>query len=292
MSPLFLIFYLSPRSFKRRLALAIFDYMDRKTPKPRPYEDHVLPHGDLEKLYNNLWMVRGTLPPRGPRLPRAMVIYRLPGTKDLIVHSAICVNDDVAKKIEDLGEITYIIVPNRAHRMDARPWSDRYPQAKVICPASARKYVEKYVTVHDVCEKVIDEHHNFMNHDVPKMPGISYMHVAEEHMELAYFVHVKGGEDPDFNALVVCDTFFNVSPEKAHWIARLMGTADGFGITKLGVVLAEDLPMLCKWVEKLRDNAKRMKIDCISMAHGDPVIGLDKVQHQLERAAILLRGAL
>jgi len=51
------------------------------------------------------------------------------------------------KKIEELGKVAFINVPNGQHRIDCGVYKNRYPEAKVICPANARAKVEKKVKV-------------------------------------------------------------------------------------------------------------------------------------------------
>jgi hypothetical protein len=47
----------------------------------------------------------------------------------------------------NFGRPAYLIVSGDLHRMDARPWKDRYPQLVVVAPAAARAKVEEVVPV-------------------------------------------------------------------------------------------------------------------------------------------------
>lgn len=261
--------------------LGFFSIID-KPERVRPYEDHVLPHGPLVQHYNNLWSLTGSLPKHGPILPRNMVIYRMPGTNQLVVHSPVCVSEDVATEIESLGEISYIIVPNRGHRLDCIPWAERYPNAKVLTPSFARNYVKNRVPECIDCESEMSEFST--SPSASKMPGVRYMRIGHEQFELAYFLSLEGTSKPNSLAVVVCDTFFNLNKANAHWFTRLMGSADGFGMTKLGVIMADDLKMILEWVCKLRDGCQKMPIESIFMAHGDPILGNDKVEMALNRS--------
>ena len=275
--------YFSPRSIKRWFIFSMFDRMDKTTPAPRSYAKQVLPHSDLEQLYNNLWIVRGTLPKGGPSLPRAMVIYKLPGTSQLLVHSVICVREDTVKQIEALGTVAYILVPNRGHRLNANAWAQRYPEAKVICPSFARDKIELRVPVDHNCEELMEEYPQ------EKLPGVSYMRIADERLELVYILKLEGAKDPEATAFLSNDIFFNIDPKTAAFVTRLIGSASGFGMTKLGILLADDLPSLKKWIATLPDAAAKMKLDCILVGHGDPVIGASNVIASLRIAANRLK---
>jgi hypothetical protein len=65
----------------------------------------------------------------------------------LVVHSAIAVDKQTINAITELGEVRTIVVPNGFHRLDARVFHARFPDAQVVCPPGARKAVEQVVPV-------------------------------------------------------------------------------------------------------------------------------------------------
>jgi hypothetical protein len=105
----------------------------------------VLPHGELERLSENLFRVEAPLV-KGPPIVRVMTVARL-RSGELIIHSAIALEEAVMKELEALGNVAYIIVPNHWHRLDAARYARRYPKAKVLCPPGSRKKVEQVVRV-------------------------------------------------------------------------------------------------------------------------------------------------
>lgn len=107
----------------------------------------VLPHGPLTVLHDDLLCVSGMLrmPPMG-EVDRRMTVVRLSHGR-LIIYSAIALDEPRMAELEAFGTPAYLIVPNDIHRMDARPWKDRYPLLAVIAPAGARKKVEAVVPV-------------------------------------------------------------------------------------------------------------------------------------------------
>jgi hypothetical protein len=104
----------------------------------------VLPHGPIEKLSANLWRVEGNL--EGMDMKRVMSIgKRADGT--LVVHNAIALGDAEMAEIERWGKVATIVVPNGYHRLDAKVFKDRYPDARVLCPPGAKARVAQVVPV-------------------------------------------------------------------------------------------------------------------------------------------------
>ncbi len=106
----------------------------------------VLPHGPIERLSDRLWRVEGSLP--GVAMRRVMTIAKEPGSLDrLVIHNAIALGDSEMAEIEAWGKVTTIIVPNGYHRLDAKVFADRYPEAKIHCPKGAESRVAEVVRV-------------------------------------------------------------------------------------------------------------------------------------------------
>ena len=105
----------------------------------------VLSHDPIEKLSENLWRVQGKID--RPPIVRVMAIARL-GDGSLVVHNPIALDDASMRAIDAWGKVAFVLVPNGFHRMDAKPFALRYPDAKVLCPRGARKKVEEIVRAH------------------------------------------------------------------------------------------------------------------------------------------------
>lgn len=99
---------------------------------------NVLEHGPIEKLESNLWRVEGSVPRMSLR--RVMTIIKHENGS-LTVHNPISMDEDSMSEIEAWGSPSTLIVPNAYHRMDCKPFAARYPNAKLVCPAAARKKV-------------------------------------------------------------------------------------------------------------------------------------------------------
>jgi len=157
------------RKHRTPLALAsvavamVFTYraLTRKTPRKDSYESHVLPHGPLQRITENFYVVEGSFRQWGSdAVPRTMTIYVMPsrqsgGRPSLLVHSCVAVNAETKSAIEALGNMEWLIVPSPAHRMDCAVYKREYNNVKVICPRASEKYVSRVVKVDALCEDVL-----------------------------------------------------------------------------------------------------------------------------------------
>jgi hypothetical protein len=64
----------------------------------------------------------------------------------------IAMSDAGMAKLDALGRVSIILVPNGGHRLDARFYKQRYTDARVVAPAAARAKVEAVVKVDAVAE--------------------------------------------------------------------------------------------------------------------------------------------
>lgn len=102
----------------------------------------VLPHGPLEKLEHDLWRVEGSVP--GIPLKRVMTIARLE-SGELALLNVIALDDDAMRELEAFGRPAFILVPNGWHRLDAKVFADRYPEARVLAPSGGLSKVGEVV---------------------------------------------------------------------------------------------------------------------------------------------------
>ncbi|MBA3396428.1 MAG: hypothetical protein H0T89_27605 [Deltaproteobacteria bacterium] len=114
----------------------------------------VLPHGPIEKLSDRLWRIEGSL--EGIAMKRVMTVVRR-ADGSLAIHNAIALGAAEMAELESWGPMRMLIVPNGFHRLDARVFRDRYPDARVVCPAGARAKVEQVVPVSATYDEIADD---------------------------------------------------------------------------------------------------------------------------------------
>jgi hypothetical protein len=113
------------------------------------------PHGAFEDIDDGLISVSGEIVMPLGRFPRRMTVVRLADGGSL-VWSAIALSEPEMARLEAFGTPRFLVVPNPGHRLDARLYRDRYPEAKVITPKGAVEAVSEAVPV-DATTDVIGE---------------------------------------------------------------------------------------------------------------------------------------
>jgi hypothetical protein len=169
----------------------------------------VLPHGKLSEIDVGILTVTGDIRMPMMSLPRRMTVVRLNGSR-LIVFSAIALNEDEMTKLEAYGRPVFLIVPSDKHRLDAKPWKNRYPAMQVIAPEGARAKVEDVVPVDTVAPQFDDPNVQFVT--VPGTRG----------HEAALVVRTANG-----TTLVLNDLIGNIRSESGSrsWLLQLAGFA-------------------------------------------------------------------
>ena len=171
----------------------------------------ILPHGPLGEIGDGLLTVTGQIPMPLGNFPRRMTVVRLKGGRTAIF-SAIALPGAQMERIEALGRPAVLIVPNAAHRLDAKIWKQRYPDIAVLAPPGARAAVEEAVPV-DATEDVLAD------------PDVRFHLVAGmKESEAALTVRRADG-----TTLILNDVIGHV--RHPHGIgARIMARLFGFGV--------------------------------------------------------------
>jgi len=214
----------------------------------------VLPHGDLEKLADNLYTVEGKLRMPFGETSRKMTIVRLTGDR-LAIFSAIALDEPHMAKLQALGQPTLLIIPSGIHRIDAKPWKERYPQLEVIGPAGAGAKIGEVVHLDATAIDLQDPRVKLMN-----VPGTN-------RRELAMTVETAPGK----KTLVVNDLIFNLPEGKgiAGLGMRLLGFHPGHpSMPKLVMrgLIADKTAVKTQLNEWAREGFER-----IIVSHGAPI---------------------
>lgn len=232
-------------------------------------EWRVLDNGPLEKLEENLWEVEGSVP--GMPLKRRMTVVRL-GDGSLVVHNAICLEEQAQRELDAWGPVRFVIVPNGWHRMDAPAYAARYPDAKLLCADPARKAVSKRVRV-DGNLSVL-----------PADPTLT--HVALEGSSIGeHVLTVRSGRR---TSLVFNDTVFNLPklPGFKGFVYGLMGSTGAPKVTPLmRAVSVRDRAALRRHLETLADTPG---LERIIPGHGFLAEGPHAAHHVMRAVAASL----
>jgi hypothetical protein len=213
----------------------------------------VLPHGDLEQLGDNLFTVEGKLRMPLGETSRRMTVVRLTGGR-IAIYSAIALDAARMAKLESLGTPAFMIVPSAIHRIDAKPWKDRYPQLEVIAPEGAVAKVGEIVPI-DATEIDLGD----PRVKVEAVPGTN-------RQELAMIVETSTGK-----TLVVNDLIFNM-PRYSGLLRlglRVLGFAPGHP-TMPKLVQRRLVTNKAELKDQLRAWAS-LGFERIIVAHGAPI---------------------
>jgi hypothetical protein len=101
-------------------------------------------HGPLHEIEPGLLTVVGEIAMPLTRFPRRMTVVALDRGRTAI-YSPIPLREPDMRRIEGLGDPTYLIVPNPAHRLDIRAFHNRYPKAKIVTAPGAKTAVSEAV---------------------------------------------------------------------------------------------------------------------------------------------------
>jgi hypothetical protein len=85
---------------------------------------------------DSIWVTERPIWFSGVRLRSRTTVVRLPGDA-LWVHSPCTPTDEVCAALDTLGEVRWIVVPNRFHHLQTPATAARYPNALVVGPKSA-----------------------------------------------------------------------------------------------------------------------------------------------------------
>ncbi len=192
-------------------------------------------HGELRPLQDNLYHVEGALP--GMKLRRCMCVARL-ASGGLVIHNAVALNDEGMAKLDALGEVEYIVVPNGFHRLDSLNFRKRYPTAKLLCPDGSRKKIEEVV-------KVDGGYQDFPEDAAVRLEVLDGVNGTEGVM-----IVCSGAEA----SIVFNDTLFNIPKKGAGLVLRLLGSTGGPSVTRIArLFLVKDKAALRAHLQRLAE---------------------------------------
>jgi hypothetical protein len=177
---------------------------------PKPFVRWtVLEHEALNPVDQDILSAVGKIHMPVGDLPRRMTVVRLRDGR-LVIYSALALDEYEMASLENFGRPAFLVVPNDHHRLDAKPWKDRYPDIQVVTPEGARAQVEKAVHVDATSA-------DFNDPDVKLVvvPGTSAHEAALEVSR------------PSGTTLVLNDIVSNIRtpPGFGGWLLALMGFA-------------------------------------------------------------------
>lgn len=212
-----------------------------------------------------IWIAERSLWFSGVRLRSRMTVLRLEDGR-LWVHSASEPTPELCAELDRLGEVSWIVVPNRYHHLQAGAMKARYPRSQVIGPASAKS--RNAALVLDV--PIDDERLPSL---VPEVSPIALRGVP--FLDETLFFHAKT------DTLIGADVMM-CGCAADHWSWRWVSRV-------LGQYQRHKAPPDVRWhtrggpvVRQALDEIGKLPVKRILVAHSDPIE--DRPLEQLEGA--------
>ncbi|HRI67259.1 MAG TPA: DUF4336 domain-containing protein [Polyangium sp.] len=192
--------------------------------------------------------------PGGVRMNTRMTVVRL-ATGKVLVHSPIRLDENLAKSIDDLGEVACIVAPNRMHHLFFGPCAERYPKARTFGPPGLAEKVPS-LRVDEVLTDAApniwaDEIEQLVVQGAPKMSEVVFFHKPTR-------------------TLIVSDLFFNIV-HPANFTTKVLLTFTGargkLAKSRVWSMMKEDNTAFEGAVRKVLS----WDFDKLVMAHGDVV---------------------
>lgn len=231
----------------------------------------VQPHDALLKVADGIWSAAGTIAMPLGRFPRRMTVVVL-ASGEVAVWSAIPLDDDQMERLDALGPVTFLIVPNAGHRLDLPAWRARYPDARVIAPPGARAVVAEAA--------LVDATDNIMGDPVVTLERVKGMTADEFAMVIAR---------ADGTTLVLNDVLASIRHPQGIG-GQVMARVFGFGVDRPRVsrfVRAKYVADARVVAQQLRSWAdlpdlKRVIVSHVDIVTDDPARALRKAADDLD----------
>ena len=89
----------------------------------------------MQQLDQDLWVAQSPLRFFGLEVGARMTVVRLPNSK-LFLHSPIAPTPELLSEVRALGEVAYLVAPNRFHHLFLGDWQRNFPNARAYAAPS------------------------------------------------------------------------------------------------------------------------------------------------------------
>ena len=167
------------------------------------------PINELKQLDKNIWIVDGTeiqMNFKVFKIPftTRMTVVKLSNNK-LWIHSPIAYNGELDNKIKELGEIAYIVAPNKYHYSYILDWYNHYPKAKIWLAKGVSDKLkveekENFIVLTSICKPIWSEEILF----TPFEGSIAMEEIVFFHKESSTLIFTDLIENIEVNDLPLC----------------------------------------------------------------------------------------
>ena len=174
----------------------------------------------LIQLGEHTWIANANFAVAKIDFGNRMTIIRLPDAS-LCLISPLRFNDALASEIEKIGNVRYLIAPNRHHNLFFDRWAKRFPQAQLCAPNNTSR-LQPDIELNENTLTTLNQQWE------PGLKGI-FVHGLPILSETAFY-------NPQDKILVITDIAFNIQQQN-KWFSRLVFKSYGvyakFGPSRL-----------------------------------------------------------
>ncbi len=216
---------------------------------------------NLKLIEKNIWIYEGSVVNfHGFPFTTRMTVVKL-ANGNLWVHSPEKINDELQKELKALGEVKYLISPNKLHHLFIEEWIEVYPHA--ITYASPRLSKKKPDINFSVELSMQPESDWKLDIDQTIIQG-------SPAMEEVVFYHKTS------KTLILTDAIENFDPGTLVWWQRILGKFAGVLSPKGKMPIDWRISFYFGSRNKARESLKTIMswdIDNILLSHGKCIIG-------------------
>jgi hypothetical protein len=226
----------------------------------------------LRQVADDLWTADTEMRMPLMHLPLRMTVIRIGDA--LWVHSPIALDDALAREIDALGRVAWLVGPNAFHHLKLRPYHERWPDAELWCPPALAAKRTDLAFRGQLCADMPAAWQGHLEavrlEGAPKLDEVVFFHAPSK-------------------SLVCTDLVFNIQSPRgwAVWpLLKMMGTYKRFAMSNFWKVLAKDRAKLGECVERVL----AWDIERVVVAHGEIVE--DDARRRLANAVAWMRGGM
>jgi hypothetical protein len=204
----------------------------------------------LESVDQDIWIVEGPdVPFLGLMVGTRMTIIRL--GEELWIHSPVLISDEMAGELESLGEIRYIVAPNKYHHVFLSEWRDRYPEAELYASPGLKA---KRLDITFDAELLTTENY-------PWTDAIAHTTFGPSRLfeEVVFFHHPS-------RTLILTDLIINAKTDSYNLFQKLFSAFDGLSYPN------GSTPRLYRWSIKSKKAAREVYQTMIDWAPSKIII--------------------
>jgi Domain of unknown function (DUF4336) len=216
---------------------------------------------EFHQVGREIWVYEGTVVNLyGFPFSTRMTVVRL-GNGALWVHSPEKLSDELQKELSELGEVKYLVSPNKLHHLFLQEWIAAYPQAlKFAAPGLALKRND-IAFDRELCNSPEDEWKEEIAQTIFR---------GSPAMEEVVFYHRLS------KTLVLTDLIENIRPESLNWWQRRLARLAGILYPTGRMPIDWRLTYLFGSKEKARASLHTIlawDVENIILSHGECIFG-------------------